>query len=146
MQRMQNLVMPPTLLHEPTHQPTNAWSVHAWPALLWQAHETEHARFHHADTRVVVPDASRMPAKGHTIWISDEPGLHAKAAVAWDWIQVAPGIVAIANPMAMVTNLRLRGDNGELLPREATARVLNLLVRTLPWQDEVHRVLADASH
>ena len=100
----------------------------------------------HAATQVVVPDVLHSPAKGHTIWVGDLPGHAAHAGVAWDWVRVAPGVVAIANPMAMVTNLRLTGENGEFLPREAAARVLNMVVHTLPWQDEVHRALATTSH
>ena len=35
--------------------------------------------------------------------------------MAWDWIQIARGVVAMADPMAVVTNLRLVGSEGEVL-------------------------------
>ena len=62
--------------------------------------------------------------------------------MAWDWIQIAHGVVAIADPMSLVTNVRLLGDEGEVLTAQQSARYLNELVRSLPWQREVQRALA----
>jgi hypothetical protein len=41
----------------------------------------------------------------------------------------------------VVTNLRLVGDEGEVLTAYEAARFLNEIVHTLPWQDEVQRAL-----
>jgi hypothetical protein len=51
-------------------------------------------------------------------------------------------VVAIADPMSLVTNVRLIGEEGEVLTAQQSARFLNELVRTLPWQQEVHRALS----
>ncbi len=61
--------------------------------------------------------------------------------MAWDWIQIARGVVAIADPMSLVTNLRLIGDGGEVWTAQQSALFLNRLVRALPWQLEVQRAL-----
>lgn len=61
--------------------------------------------------------------------------------MAWDWIQIAHGVVAMADPMSLVTNLRLVGDQGEVLTSCESARYLNEFVRLLPWQHEVQIVL-----
>lgn len=63
--------------------------------------------------------------------------------MAWDWVQIACGVVAIADPMSVVTNVRLIGDEGEVLTAMESARFLNELVRALPWQQEVQRALRD---
>ena len=62
--------------------------------------------------------------------------------MAWDWVQIARGVVAIADPMSLVTNVRLIGEEGEVLTAVQSARFLNELVRTLPWQQEVQRALS----
>ena len=63
--------------------------------------------------------------------------------MAWDWVQIAKGVVAIADPMSLITNVRLIGDAGEVLTAQQSALFLNELVRELPWQVEVQRALAE---
>lgn len=80
---------------------------------------------------------SRMA--GQTIW-----GGHSdagEAGVAWDWVQVCGDVVAMADPMSVVTNLRLVGEEGEVLTALESARFLNEIVHALPWQTEVQRAL-----
>jgi hypothetical protein len=65
-----------------------------------------------------------------------------EAGMAWDWVQIARGVVAIADPMSVVTNVRLIGEAGEVLTAQEAARFLNEMVRALPWQQEVQRALS----
>jgi hypothetical protein len=68
-----------------------------------------------------------------------------EAGVAWDWVQIARGVVAIADPMSVVTNVRLVGDEGEVLTAHRGRCFLNELVRALPWQSEVRARCAGAT-
>jgi hypothetical protein len=61
--------------------------------------------------------------------------------MAWDWIELGRGVVAMADPLAVVTNLRLVSDDGDTLTSFESARHINGIVHQLPWQDEVERVL-----
>jgi len=79
------------------------------------------------------------PASGQTVWAAPSDTGH--AGMAWDWVQIAHGVVAIADPMSLVTNLRLLGDRGEVLTAHQAARFLNELVCSLPWQNEIQRAL-----
>ena len=88
------------------------------------------------------------------LWLRDPDRaarVHAAAAdgeagVAWDWIVVADGVVAMADPMSLVTNVRLLDDGGEVLTAWQSARFLNEIVHALPWQTEIERALrADGS-
>lgn len=75
------------------------------------------------------------------MWGSDlETGA---AAVAWDWVRLCPGVVALADPLGLITNLHLVDDRGDPLPSLQAALHLNQLVRALPWQTEVQRALQD---
>ena len=76
---------------------------------------------------------------GQTVWAANAQD--GDAGMAWDWVQIARGVVAIADPMSVVTNVRLIGDAGEVLTAQQSALYLNELVRALPWQAEVRRAL-----
>ena len=82
----------------------------------------------------------RSRITGQTIWAGTIDG--AEAGMAWDWIEIAHGIVAMADPMSVVTNLRIVSIDGEVLTAQEAARFLNGIVHGLPWQDEVGRALA----
>jgi hypothetical protein len=106
---------------------------------LWQASRESQLRFHHLSTRVTLPGDRMSRSAGQTIWggCSDD----GEAGVAWDWVQISSDVVAMADPMSVVTNLRLIGHEGEVLTALESARYLNEIVHALPWQSEVQRAL-----
>ena len=124
--------------------PATAWSLRAWPRLLWQAGAHPRVRFHHIDTCIVLPSDTGGPPAGQTVWATTVADC--QAGMAWDWVQITQGVVAMSDPMSLVTNVRLIGDEGEVLTAQQSARFLNELVRTLPWQQEVHRALSARSN
>lgn len=116
------------------------WSLRAWPQLLWQAGQSAGLQLHHLGTRIttVGGDLSPGPA-GQTMW--GARAAEGEAGVAWDWVQLSRGVVAMADPMSVVTNLRLVSEDGEELSTMEALRLLNSMVRQLPWQSEVARAL-----
>lgn len=80
---------------------------------------------------------------GQTVW--GGRAADSAAGISWDWIEVAPGIVAISDPMMMITNLRVLGREGEVLTAHEAAPHLNRLVNRLPWQAEVQKALDEMS-
>ena len=76
---------------------------------------------------------------GQTLWAGY--GSDGDVGMAWDWVQLTRGVVAMADPMAVVTNLRLVGGEGQVLDVYESARHINFIVHGLPWQDEVERAL-----
>lgn len=119
-----------------------AWAVFAWPTVLWQAPHPERLRFLHLGTRVTY--AGDPVCSGQTLW-GDPDGEHA-AGLAWDWVELAQGVVAMADPMAVITNVRLLGPSGVVLTASEAALHLNEMVQALPWQFEVQRALAQIRH
>jgi hypothetical protein len=115
------------------------WSVRAWPPLLWQAGHGPQWRWRHLNTLVTLPGDDRARSAGQTVWggVSDD----GEAGVAWDWVQITDEVVAMADPMSVVTNLRLVGVEGQVLTALESARFLNEIVHALPWQPEVQRAL-----
>ncbi len=118
------------------------WSIRAWPPVLWQAGCDPQLCWRHIGTHVSHPSAFVGASSGQTLWAGSSGD--GEAGVAWDWIQLRAGVVAMADPMTVVTNLRLIGDEGEVLTATESARYLNAIVHALPWQDEVQRALLAA--
>lgn len=118
---------------------TPAWTVHAWRPQLCQAIRAPRLNFQHLGTSVLHPGDSEGPCSGQTVWGRRSPD--GEVGLAWDWIELTHGVVAMADPMAMITNLRLIGSKGEVLTAPEAALFLNQLVRDLPWQEEVQRAI-----
>lgn len=93
-------------------------------------------------TQITQPGDQVNRVSGQTVWAGccDD----AEAGVAWDWVQLSHGIVAMADPLSVITNLRLVGPEGDLLPTIEAARHLNQIVHALPWQSAVERALVSA--
>jgi hypothetical protein len=118
---------------------TPAWIVCAWPPVLWQAESAPELNFVHLGTRVLHAGSSDQPCTGQTVW--GNPSADPAAGVAWDWVELQQGVVAMADPLALVTNLQLTDEHGDVLPSTRAALHLNEIVHTLPWQNEVQRAL-----
>lgn len=118
---------------------TPAWIVCSWPPVLWQAGESRDWHFVHLGTRVLNHGDARHPSSGQTVWgnASTQPA----AGLAWDWIELPQGVLALADPMGMVSNVQFIDADGCVLPSMQCAMQLNGIVHALPWQDEVHRAL-----
>jgi hypothetical protein len=106
---------------------------------LWQARDPGPVQFQHIGTRITFSGDTLVPPAGQTVWAAH--AADGEAGMAWDWVQIARGVVAIADPMSVVTNLRIVGGEGEVLTAHEAALFLNELVRSLPWQSEVQRAL-----
>lgn len=110
---------------------------------MWQAASANQLRLVHMGTRVLSFGDADEPCSGQTLW-ADRVESQA-AGVAWDWIQVRRGVVALADPLGMVTNLRLMDSGGGEMSQVEAALHLNRLVHALPWQSEVERALHEPS-
>jgi len=133
--------MPNATLHllERSSLATMPWSLRAWPPLLWQP-GGERAEFRHLGTRVTAGSGGLGRCYcGQTLWAGCLAG--GDAGMAWDWVEISRGIVAMADPMSVITNLRILGGEGEVLTSAEAALFLNGIVHRLPWQDEVERAL-----
>ncbi|MDP3084569.1 MAG: hypothetical protein Q8N44_12905 [Rubrivivax sp.] len=89
----------------------------------------------HLGTHVMFDKPRAHPLSGQTLW-GGRAG-DGDAGLAWDWVQLSQGVLALADPLCIVTNLRLLDDGGEPLAPMPAARWLNQIVHTLPWQDAV---------
>ena len=127
----------------PVLETCHPWTLHAWPTLLWQVGKQVPLQIRHLSTQISGAAAPAFRSAGQTCWAwrSDAGDV----GMAWDWVEIGRGVLALADPMAVVTNLRLIGDQGTLLSPLQSAPHLNHMVHSLPWQDEVERMLGSRS-
>jgi hypothetical protein len=118
---------------------TPAWIVYAWPRILCDAERAPCLHFAHLSTQVLVEGDAARPSTGQTLWFGESA--QGAAGVAWDWVRLPYGVVAMADPLALITNLQLVNTAGEVLAPMESVRQLNEIVHALPWQNEVQRAL-----
>jgi hypothetical protein len=116
-----------------------SWSIRAWTPLLWQAEGAARLQFDHLDTQIFPASSEDTRVCGQTVWRTD--AADGEAGVAWDWVMLSDDVIAMADPMCVVTNLRLLGERGQVLTSWEAARHLSRIVYGLPWQGEVQRAV-----
>lgn len=66
------------------------------------------------------------------IWTSDCP-----MGICWEWAELRPGIVTLANPLHVLSNVALLSDGGDRLDGARMLLELNNTVHAMNWQREV---------
>jgi hypothetical protein len=113
------------------------WSIYLWPTVFCQANQTQPNHFVHLGTRILGGLSEPGPLTGQTMW--SEQRRHREAGLLWDWAEIRQGVLALADPMGVVTNLRMVTRQGRVLTAQEAALQLNLIVHGIPWQEEVWR-------
>ncbi len=119
-----------------------AWMVKAWPMVEWylpDATDRWPALWH---VQTQVRDGSDRPGRrfGDTVWIGVVNGK--SVGLAWDWVELRPGVVMMADPNSVITNLRFLTPQRHYQEHAVAMVSLNRLTHHLPWQDTVVAVLA----
>lgn len=112
-------------------------NVRSWPIIEWSAGRIQQIALLHLASRCDEAAARLGFAAryGSTLWC----GLVSSGLVglSWSWQQIAPGVLVIADPMAIRSNLRWLGDDGHVLGEIAEAALHNRLVAGLCWRQVV---------
>ncbi|HEV8691878.1 MAG TPA: hypothetical protein VGQ91_16365 [Ideonella sp.] len=77
---------------------------------------------------------------GHVIWgslLGASP-----MAMCWEWAEVKLGVVAIFNPMNVLSNVRLLSEDGRPFSYGQMVLVFNAVVHEVDWQSGVCEELA----
>ncbi len=73
--------------------------------------------------------------RGQILWGGVMEG--AMVGMAWDWREVTHGVVALADPMSILSNVSLVDRQAEVLEPPARIVLLNDTVYRLPWQKQL---------
>ena len=79
-------------------------------------------------------------AMGDTVWAArvDDDQIF---GLAWEWIEVKPGVPAIRDPNGFVSNVRLVNPEGDGLDELQSVVCLNGIAHAMPWQEAVGEVM-----
>lgn len=122
-----------------------SWEVTSWPEVLWKvpASRSRWPIFHHMGTDVRADSDEYGRTTGDTLWAAriDENQI---VGLAWEWIEVQPGVPAIRDPNGFVSNAKLLGKHGADLEELQSVVRLNRIAHGTRWQRVVSRVVRDA--
>jgi hypothetical protein len=116
------------------------WSLTSWPRYEWYMPTQRRSwpEFVHATT-VLHPE---IQGRGTTLWVGELRDR--KVGLAWDWVEVQAGVVAMVDPNAIMSNLLFLRDQLHCESELGSVVSRTRLVHELPWQRAVVRALRAA--
>ena len=122
---------------------TPIWDVVTWP-VVWVESKDRHSlagEVYHIST-VTIGKAGERGIWGQILFGVESA--ERLLGLAWDWIALSPGVIALADPMMVLSNVHFRDSDGE--PVQAALRVLELnsIIHRIDWQPTVHNRLLSA--
>jgi hypothetical protein len=117
-----------------------AWAVMAWQPVLWPK-PWPNMRLRHLETIIDRTTTAFGRRRGQAVWTADcAAGM---TGLAWEWVEVRPGVIALADPMNILSNLCVVDESSAPVPDSRRAMVLNRLIHSVDWQPQVRRQLRD---
>lgn len=119
-----------------------SWMVFSWPKHAIRANHdgSNLPRLAHWSTHVDDDSADGAPRRGETCWYA-EINERKAIAMAWQWVEVRPDLVAVRDPNTIVTNALWQDADGELADELRGIVYANLMVFQTPWQARVLQAL-----
>lgn len=116
---------------------TPVWSLVSWPKVWYSAENHAHlaTQFRHLSTSITEGHTDDDAVRGQVLYgFECEQRMY---GVAWDWVAVGGRFIAMADPMAIVSNVYFVTDDGVTLDDSARIVQLNNLIHQLSWQHPV---------
>lgn len=119
-------------------------TIPAWQLISWKPVLTTLPEFRRAvkamrpwgEAGAESPGAARPgPRQGQAVWAADLEGL--PLGLAWEWAEVRADVVALCDPMNVLSNVRLVSAEGAPLGESERMVHLNSAIRELDWQSHV---------
>jgi len=112
-----------------------SWMVKSWPQVRLQVTEDFRGmpEFQHISTLWREDTAGRGGRVGETVWAA-RLGNQDVVGLAWEWVEVRPGLVALLDPNAMISNAKLVGEDGVELDELRSIIAVNVVSHAVPWQ------------
>ena len=118
--------------------------IKAWPIINWfpSTKDDEWPTFVHMSTHVRQERRASLPCAGSTVWVGSVDGAY--AGLAWEWVEFRPGVLMLADPNSIITNLRVTDGVGHDCDTLTATVSLNRILHHLAWQDSVKEIIAAA--
>ncbi len=120
-----------------------AWMLGSLPHVEWYLPDDPEGwpPMWHMNTEVVEPDGPGACGRGHSLWMAELDG--SRIGLAWDWVEVRPGVPALADPNAIFSNIHFVCEDGRPMDTLVATIQANRIVHALPWQDPIRVLLHD---
>ena len=118
--------------------------IKSWPIIDWfpPSSEDEWPSFLHMNTQLRQECRGSEPCVGSTVWVGSIDGVY--AGLAWEWVELRPGVLMLADPNSIITNVQVVGVSRQPMDALDATVSLNAILHRLSWQDIVGQVLASA--
>ena len=117
-------------------------TIPAWQLITWKPVLTTLADFRSALARMRplgLPGGGQRPPQGglsgQAFWAAEHRGQ--PVGLAWDWAEVRQDVVALSDPMNVLSNITLVDSMGEHLDAATRLLHLNSAIHMLEWQSHV---------
>lgn len=120
-----------------------AWMLGSLPHVEWYLPDDPEGwpPMWHMNTEVVEADGPGACGRGHSLWMAELEG--SRIGLAWDWVEVRPGVPALADPNAIFSNIHFLDEGGSPMDTLVATIQANRIVHALPWQDPIRVLLHD---
>jgi hypothetical protein len=123
-----------------------AWHVISWNPVVTTvaAFEREVSKLRHLGTSVHGEESESGLRQGQVLWGVNESAY--EIGIAWDWAEIREDVVALSDPMKVLSNVMLVDDDGICLDESRRLVHLNSAIHELRWQEGIcgPRALFDA--
>ena len=115
------------------------WHVASWRpvSLALAQRQWMIRRLEHRASSPAPAAALREGAQGQVMWACETP--KGPVGLSWDWFALREGVLAMADPMKIVSNLELLDGDGSPVGESQRIVELNNIVHALAWQSRVLR-------
>ena len=117
-------------------------SIQGWQVIMWQRVGMKPKdlfrlipRFRHLGTSLQLGEVSEGHCVGSTVWGCDYMGK--QLGLTWEWIEVKPRVVALGDPMVLLSNVELMSDEEDAVEQGDRLLALHRVIYALPWQKQV---------
>jgi hypothetical protein len=115
-----------------------AWQLISWKPVLATVPEFRRAVVEMRPFAESDGEAAPNRRQGQALWAARHQGQ--LLGLAWDWAEVCDHVVALRDPMGVLSNVSLVDEQGELLDEGARIVCLNSAIHELDWQCHVRGV------
>lgn len=123
---------------------------HPWHVASWRPVTLALTQRSSIIRRLAPSGGTRVPAqrlergaRGQVMWACDTA--QGPVGLAWDWFALRPTVLAMADPMGVLSNLQFVDAHGQPLPEGRRIVELNNVIASLSWQAPiVHALVARA--
>ena len=127
--------------------PIPVWSVKSWEPVRTTVRELLRATPRMRPLGLAFEDTNRWERgrrRGQVLWGTRMAGR--QVGVAWDWTEVRASVVAVADPMQVLSNMLLVDDVGAVMERSTVVLHLNAVIHHVEWQARLLDAPGGAGH